>query len=67
MKKNDRLDANREILTILAEMIEKLPDLRFHQILWTLKIEDGTDKFYEEPSDTLMALKYRINELHDLL
>lgn len=67
VKNQNRLNANREILLILAEMVEKLPELRFHQLLWTLKVEDGTDKFYEDPSDTLIALKYRLNELHDLL
>lgn len=64
---NNRLNSNREILLILADMVERLPKLRFHQLLWTLKVEDGTDKFYEEPSDTLIALKSRINELHNLL
>ena len=67
MDRKERLNSNREILLVLADMVEKLPELRFHQLLWCLKVEDGNDKFYEESSDTLIALNYRIDELHDLL
>ena len=49
-----RQEANRTILNLLSEAIEKNPDLRFHQILQNLGIEiPHTDQFYEESSKTL--------------
>ena len=49
-----RLEANRKILELLAQALEKNPDLRFHQILQNLGIEiPHTDQFYEESSKTL--------------
>ena len=49
-----RQEANRTILNLLSEAIEKNPGLRFHQILQNLGIEvPHTDQFYEESSKTL--------------
>ena len=51
---SSRQDANRAILKLLSEAIEKNPDLRFHQILQSLGIEiPHVDQFYEESSKTL--------------
>ena len=59
--RKDRLPANREILKILSEYIDKNPDLRFIQALWALKIIDRDepgiiDRFHEESMDTLKKL-----------
>lgn len=52
-----RLEANRKILELLAQALEKNPDLRFHQLLQNLGVEiPHTDQFYEESSKTLENL-----------
>lgn len=52
-----RQEANRTILNLLSEAVEKNPDLRFHQLLQSLGIEiPHTDQFYEESSKTLESL-----------
>ena len=49
-----RIEANREILKRISEIVERFPDWRFHQILQNMGIENvGADKFYEESVDTL--------------
>ena len=51
---SSRQEANRAILKLLSEAVEKNPDLRFHQLLQSLGIEiPHTDQFYEESSKTL--------------
>jgi hypothetical protein len=35
-----RQEANRQILKKISEMVEKHPDLRFHQILQSMKIQE---------------------------
>lgn len=62
-----RKEANKEILSILADIIDKHPELRFGQILSIVKVVDSymTDKheriicdpFYEESVDTLKRVK----------
>ena len=53
----NRLASNRTILNLLAEAVEKNPDLRFHQLLQDLGVEvPNTDQFYEESSKTLENL-----------
>ena len=52
-----RYKCNKEILNILADLVEKFPDWRFHQLLQNVKIEDFSDKFYEESRETLKRLK----------
>lgn len=67
----NRYEANKKLLKLLELCIEKYPDLRFIQALWTLKIidskvEEGSgheiivpvDRFYEEPSETLKRIGY---------
>ena len=51
---SSRQEANRAILKLLSEAVEKNPDLRFHQLLQSLGIEiPHIDQFYEESSKTL--------------
>ena len=40
-----RLEANREILAILADHIEKAPDIRFGQLLVNLGVLDRVEGF----------------------
>jgi hypothetical protein len=72
-----RQEANREILRVLAQEIEKFPDGRFHQILQNLNIietevefdRDGKptgqlriiDQYHEESTKTLERIKINLN------
>lgn len=47
--------ANLEIISLLSNIVEKHPELRFCQILAILNL--NKDKFYEESVDTLKELK----------
>ncbi len=59
---NPRQEANRTILNLLSEAVEKNPDLRFHQLLQDLGVEvPNTDQFYEESSKTLENLSAMIS------
>ena len=55
-----RYENNKQILEILKNSIEENKNLRFVQILWMLNIVDNTDRFYEEPTDTLKRCEKRI-------
>ena len=50
-----RLKANRELVLILATLVERYPDLRFNQILSNYFNLNG--EFYEEPEKTLQKVK----------
>lgn len=50
-----RLKANRELVLILATIVEQCPHLRFNQIL--SNYFDLTGQFYEEPEKTLQKVK----------
>lgn len=55
------LDYNREfyntqIIHILKQLIDRYPQLRFHQLLQNCGIEEITDLFYEESSETYKKL-----------
>ena len=53
-----RLEANRSIVNLIKETVEKYPDLRFHQILQNIGVEKpGTDQWYEESIETLCNIK----------
>jgi hypothetical protein len=61
-----RQEANKELIKIISDIVEKNPDLRFGQILVALGIIEGTfvdgvyctkDPFYEEPVITLERIK----------
>ena len=47
--------ANLEIISLLSNIVEKHPELRFCQILTILNLDK--DKFYEESVDTLKDLQ----------
>lgn len=61
-----RQQANREIVKHVQSVIEEHPELRFHQILWHLNIEDGTDQFYEESTATLARLQGSFTEQNNI-
>jgi len=50
-----RQTANLEIISLLSNIVEKYPELRFCQILTILNLDK--DRFYEESVDTLQELK----------
>ena len=50
-----RQTANLEIISLLSNIVEKHPELRFCQILTILNLDK--DKFYEESVDTLKELQ----------
>lgn len=53
----DRLAANRAIVQIIAEEVEKYPDWRFHQILQNINVSTPpVDQWYEESEDTLKRI-----------
>ena len=55
IKIQQRQTANLEIISLLNNIVEKHPELRFCQILTILNLDK--DKFYEESIDTLKELK----------
>ena len=55
IKIQQRQTANLEIISLLNNIVEKHPELRFCQILTILNLDK--DKFYEESVDTLKELK----------
>lgn len=57
-----RLEANREILQILSELVSRHPDLRFTQIMAMLSYYDNK-KFYEESEETLRIIKKHSSEI----
>lgn len=62
-----RLEANRKILELLTQALEKNPDLRFHQLLQNLGIEvPYTDQFYEESTKTLETLSAMASHMMNL-
>jgi hypothetical protein len=60
-----RLEANRKILKILSEYLEKYPTMRFNQALLNLDIViKNSDQFYEESEKTLKRAEIRKNEFN---
>ena len=55
IKIQQRQSANLEIISLLNNIVEKHPELRFCQILTILNLDK--DKFYEESVDTLKEVK----------
>lgn len=52
-----RLEANREIVAAISDLVEKHPQWRFHQILMNYDIESpNEDRWYEESDKTLAKL-----------
>ena len=56
MDKNERKENNLKILKKLESYLNKYPDIRFIQALWSLHIVDELDRFYEEPSITIKRM-----------
>ena len=52
----NRQNANREIIKILSEIIEKHPYYRFGQILFNYNICTGRDPFYDESIDMVTSV-----------
>lgn len=54
---SNRHEYNQKILELLKIYLDKYPDLRFVQALWSLGLVDKkTDKFYEESEVTYTNL-----------
>ena len=65
--RNSHQEANRKILELLAQAVEKNPDLRFHQLLQNFGIEiPHIDQFYEESTKTLETLSAMASHMMDL-
>ena len=53
-----RQEANRQIVEAIKDMVELYPDMRFHQILQNMGIEQpAIDQWYEESDETLCNMK----------
>ena len=53
-----RQAANRRIVETIKDMVELHPDMRFHQILQNMGIEQpAIDQWYEESDETLCNMK----------
>lgn len=52
-----RQEANLEILKNLTIMAKHHSQLRFHQLLWNMGIENHDDRFHEESVATLKRLE----------
>lgn len=50
-----RQEANKEILSVLSELIDENPEFRFGQLLQTLGLHQIN--FYEEPWITIQVVK----------
>lgn len=71
IKISKRQESNRILTQLVSEMVEKHPDLRFHQILHVIDIvvdskEIGLveDLFHEESIDTLDRVNKAIEKLN---
>ena len=61
IKIENRQSANRELVKVLSEYIEKYPQQRFGQILVNYGFVTKEDPFYEESVDTLEKVNHIIN------
>ena len=65
--RNSRQEANRKILGLLAQAVERNPDFRFHQLLQNFGIEiPHIDQFYEESTKTLEILSAMASECYGI-
>lgn len=53
----NRQENNLKLLDIIKAEVLKYPDMRFHQLLWTIGATIEGDQFYEESEDTLNRVK----------
>ena len=59
-----RLEANRELVAILAEAVEEYPDLRFGQLLLSL---DVNQRFIDHDTDHIWTIDEVYKESENLL
>ena len=53
-----RQEANRQIVDTIQDMVELYPDMRFHQLLQNMGVEQPViDQWYEESDETLCNMK----------
>jgi hypothetical protein len=53
-----RQEANRQIVEAIKDMVELYPDMRFHQLLQNMGVEQPViDQWYEESDETLCNMK----------
>lgn len=60
MEKINRQKYNKDILKILAILIEKYPDIRFNQLLCNLGLNNG-DRYDEESIQTLEYINQNLS------
>ena len=53
-KKKSQVYENRAIISILSAVVEKNPEMRFHQLLQEVGIEDPSSNRFEEESATTL-------------
>lgn len=66
----DRTKGNNCLNNIIKLYLTYYPNLRFIQVLWALDIIDSsegviTDRFYEEPDETIKRIYPRFKDLLD--
>ena len=53
-----RQEANRQIVDTIQDMVELYLDMRFHQLLQNMGVEQPViDQWYEESDETLCSMK----------
>lgn len=53
-----RQEANRQIVEAIKDGVELYPDMRFHQLLQNMGVEQPViDQWYEESDETLCNMK----------
>lgn len=57
-----RQEYNREIIKMLSELVECLPDFRFWQLIYLLGYETMPDRFYDESYDTMLQIQQAKNQ-----
>jgi hypothetical protein len=61
-----RLEANREILNLLYQYIERYPDQRFSQVLLNTDVVEmhgaglWRDEYYKESTEILTRMRFRL-------
>jgi hypothetical protein len=60
-----RQEYNKKILAHISEKIDQCSDMRFVQILWALRIDDGQDNFYEESKETLEKVENNLKKINN--
>jgi hypothetical protein len=58
-----RLEANREIIKIISNIIEKNPDLRFEQAMYSIGLE--WMNFDEESVETLDIINEKLHRINE--